>query len=453
MCLSKNVNDERDAPYQILIGSMDATYCVLLGLAIHLETWIESGKANNAYVFDLGTNNPENAKSKVARILKNDVWGKAEFHLIDAEPIGTHSLRKYPSTYARNNGCSRDDVDHRGRWKRRQQQVDTYIDVQLPYPDAKVAAALCVGGPCKYGLRQGSQISDNWLSEFVVPHIMQQYSRDVALTLGRALLWAAFEPSLHGYLPAALCNHIHTAYDAIPGKVLLAGENPVEKLLIVVTGYEGELYIDELGASHINANGNNQNIVVDGQNENNQQQRPLDQRWQGYQRNELLGLYSQLSALRRQIQDLQAQVNSISVYLHRMNNSMNRYARQPAQQLRNTNNQAQAVEEVGVHQVNNASLSRTPRSLYILWQEYEVGIGGQKPAKLFTPSERGKVKVVYCKRKVVWDKISALVRAGYTSDAAIDKIYSVYGQNLCVTDIIKKMKHDHKTGGHQELRI
>jgi hypothetical protein len=36
---SKNVHDERDCPsYQMLIGSMDSFFCVLLGLGLHLET-------------------------------------------------------------------------------------------------------------------------------------------------------------------------------------------------------------------------------------------------------------------------------------------------------------------------------------------------------------------------------------------------------------------------------
>ncbi len=40
----------------------------------------------------------------------------------------------------------------------------------------------------------------------------------------------------------------------------------------------------------------------------------------------------------------------------------------------------------------NASLSPTPQSLYILWNEWEIGIGGRKAAKFFTPQEHGIVK-------------------------------------------------------------
>lgn len=49
------------------------------------------------------------------------------------------------------------------------------LDVNLLYPNAKVAAALCVGGPCKYVfLKNGTAgITTNWLLEHVVPHIVQ----------------------------------------------------------------------------------------------------------------------------------------------------------------------------------------------------------------------------------------------------------------------------------------
>jgi len=36
-----------------------------------------------------------------------------------------------------------------------------------------------------------------------------------------------------------------------------------------------------------------------------------------------------------------------------------------------------------------ASLSPLPRTLHALWHEFEFGIGGRKPARDFTASERG----------------------------------------------------------------
>ena len=37
--------------------------------------------------------------------------------------------------------------------------VDTYINNSIPYPDAKVATVLCIGGAVKYVVREGSNIS------------------------------------------------------------------------------------------------------------------------------------------------------------------------------------------------------------------------------------------------------------------------------------------------------
>jgi hypothetical protein len=91
--------------------------------------------------------------------------------------------------------------------------------------------------------------------------------------------------------------------------------------------------------------------------------------------------------------------------------------------------------------------------LHTLWNEYEFGIGGRKAAKDFTPQERGRVKHKYCRRKVVWDKVSVMVRSGWDANEAINKIYEVYGANQTVTKIIDKMKRDRANGGHPSLRI
>jgi hypothetical protein len=94
------------------------------------------------------------------------------------------------------------------------------------------------------------------------------------------------------------------------------------------------------------------------------------------------------------------------------------------------------------------SLSPNPKNPFELWDEYQVGIGGRKAAHLFSQAERGgKVKhSKYCRRKVIWTMVSGLVRQGYTSDTAIDLIYSVYGQQISVTNILNQIKKDRKDG-------
>eukprot|EP00957_Ditylum_brightwellii_P072627 5518666-Ditylum_brightwellii.AAC.1 len=76
-------------------------------------------------------------------------------------------------------------------------------------------------------------------------------------------------------------------------------------------------------------------------------------------------------------------------------------------------------------------------NLYVLWQEYQHGVGGRKADCNFTRIEKGHKRVKYtsCNRKKVWDLVDKLIQAVHTADSAIDKIYSVYGA-IYVTKVI-----------------
>lgn len=101
---------------------------------------------------------------------------------------------------------------------------------------------------------------------------------------------------------------------------------------------------------------------------------------------------------------------------------------------------------------DRASLSKCPRTLYALWNEYEFGLNGQKAAKNFTSRERGKNRFTYSRRKVFWDKVIELVRAGHTSFTAIDLISNVY-RNRSVTQTINLMMRDKRNGWPTDLRV
>ena len=96
----------------------------------------------------------------------------------------------------------------------------------------------------------------------------------------------------------------------------------------------------------------------------------------------------------------------------------------------------------------SVKLCKNPRNLYILWHEFEFVVEGTKPAKFFTPRERGVNKFSYSRRKIFWDLIVALTRRGLTSDAAIDKVYQVYGRGQTVSNILLTMREDRKKGGN-----
>ena len=102
-------------------------------------------------------------------------------------------------------------------------------------------------------------------------------------------------------------------------------------------------------------------------------------------------------------------------------------------------------------QLGAASLSPTPRDLYILWQEYQHGIGHRKAARLFTAYERGRVKHKYTRRKVIWDCVNRLVNSGLMANVAIDRIYQVYGRTSTVTQIINRMRVDRNNNNLPQL--
>lgn len=91
----------------------------------------------------------------------------------------------------------------------------------------------------------------------------------------------------------------------------------------------------------------------------------------------------------------------------------------------------------------SATLSRNPKSLREVWEEYVHGIGGRKPAREFTSRERnntmGGIKQKYYRRRIIWTTIDGMVRAGHTADAAIHAIRQAYGFQSSVTRIINRL--------------
>ena len=85
---------------------------------------------------------------------------------------------------------------------------------------------------------------------------------------------------------------------------------------------------------------------------------------------------------------------------------------------------------------------RSPRTLHTLWNEYEFGLANRKPAKDLTAAERGQVKYVYHRKKVLWDKVAEMVRSGWSAHDACNRMYEVYGESSSVTQIINQMRRD-----------
>ncbi len=171
--------------------------------------------------------------------------------------------------------------------------------------------------------------------------------------------------------------------------------------------------------------------------------------------NQLTALYSQFAAMRRENDERNAQrtlfENKTTRKLEALDQNIRRVAMQPIRRARYTVAEEAQEEGAGQGQIRlTSTLSPHPKDLHELWQEYEFGIGGRKPAKLFTAQERGKEKFKYSRRKVAWDTVERLVRAGHTAQVAIDNIYDVYG-NLTVSKLISKLRQDNQNGGHPRL--
>ena len=110
--------------------------------------------------------------------------------------LGSHSIRKFASTHVRRCGISKDDKDTRGRWKGRGRVSDQYNDVELPYPDCKVAEKLCMGGPCFYLINNticSSNVPMTFILTKVVPNIRRRVPDLTAIVLVKAVLCLFFQ--------------------------------------------------------------------------------------------------------------------------------------------------------------------------------------------------------------------------------------------------------------------
>ena len=113
--------EERDCPDQSMLGCNDCDFCVLPSLACHLESKIADNIGDCHFLFGENDNDdePKCINGQYGAMLKK-VWKTEEF--IDLArrvrgDIGTHSIRKFASTWASENGCTTNEVEIRGRWK------------------------------------------------------------------------------------------------------------------------------------------------------------------------------------------------------------------------------------------------------------------------------------------------------------------------------------------------
>ena len=445
LCWAKNCREERDAPTQVIFGAADWRYCVLSLLGVWLETICTGAPENESeFIFDMvGARCPIRIKETVTDQLRDTL--ATHDMTADGTDLGTHSLRKYGVTLARGNGCSKEDVNLRARWKSARCIQDTYADVTIPYIDGKVAASLCRGGPIAYLHKEGSGLTDDWIRTHVVPTMVASgLPVPVCTILGRAVMWKVFEKSvgdeadLH-CIPGEMLARVMSAYRDLGDRCgLEEQENPIARLPLGVTGVDAQLIVDVImteGASEaVGRSGHDWRAQA------------------GLERQEVRLLSSQVLHLRREFGDLREEVNRGShtnrAAFGRLSRTLTRISASPAMRLVRAVPSARdgdGSDEEAPTALRAVLLGR-PKTLHLLWEEYMFGGAGRKPAKDFTPRERGAVKHMYCLRKPFWEKCSELVSSGYSATAACDRIYEAYGPGLPVTVILRKMKAHKRTG-------
>jgi hypothetical protein len=247
--------DERGCPPQILLGTCDPDFCVLLHLALHVEYWIESGNAcasrDSAFLFTNDAN-PETGPASANRWYQDTlrkIYECAAFLVVMAQvggKLGIHSLRKFAATFARAMGQHCEDVDVRGRWKSKPGEngnfnkvVKTvYVSPDQPFIDANVAATLCLGSPIAYRKHPdaASWLTDQMLLEHVVPHTHAFFgsTSNPSLVLALPLLWACFDGSQKGKMDAWQRQRVREIVFQLKPDDWPMAKNPIVKDNVVV---------------------------------------------------------------------------------------------------------------------------------------------------------------------------------------------------------------------------
>jgi len=99
---AKNIHEEGDAPWQIMLGSRDPLFCVFIGLAIWLEFYLGQSQGLSSYVFDFsGDYRVPEGGDKTNDFVQKWLWqtyNSGKFVAKKDGPLGSHSICKYAAT-------------------------------------------------------------------------------------------------------------------------------------------------------------------------------------------------------------------------------------------------------------------------------------------------------------------------------------------------------------------
>ena len=335
--------------------------------------------------------------------------------------------------------------------------VDTYIDINLPVPDAMAASKLCgPDGPCKYVIRSShrSIITKHWLTQQLCLQSTKMFGEAMAEVLSLPLLWAAFEdyrveradenanyvPILHRSVKENVMEVYCREYGALPTVFV----NPVCKVPILPQGYGAQLHMIELSDGSDPPETEQTQGAIPGTEGAAAPAGGAPPPQQSLQQPEAAAaIMSQQVQVQRRVEEnaldikneLTRIAHSFSRQFHNIHNSIKRIALPVSRPraaaitnilLENISNRDEILRNLEDGGVDSdlftnvrAKLYRGVKNLYDLWHEYEFGLSGNKPAKYFTSQERGKCRFIYCRRKVFWDVVKSFINTVQSSDTAI----------------------------------
>jgi len=249
LCCSKNVMDEWDCLDQIILGTKDWQYCVLVGLAIHHKMpWLALGSSMQcSFVFGVhGTEDTNATKENVASYLTNCVFGNWQFVKITQGPLGTHCLQKF----AQHKLNKVDEFKMKQNWRTMETEYkNSWYVYWSQNPSCWCKSSCCF--VLRWALQVCSQTGlwhfwglDSW------PHSPQHFpllppcsgsNARKSTHLGCVFL---MHPT---HLSDGLCAHVRAAYKHIPNWQSTSNtENPVGKIELFITHRKGDIFIDEL---------------------------------------------------------------------------------------------------------------------------------------------------------------------------------------------------------------
>ncbi len=172
----------------------------------------------------------------------------------NAGPLGTHSICKGAATYTSHNGLMEDWVSTCEHWKGKKCQVDNYINVDLPYPDATCAEILCRElGVCEYVMKDVLGLSNDVIGQ-LVPNICKSFALPIAQFFAFAILWAAFTGEVtqvnftFSLLPSCLCTRVREKFNVLCSSN--CADNPIKRGVTVRQQGNQLVIVDVDSSSH-----------------------------------------------------------------------------------------------------------------------------------------------------------------------------------------------------------